>query len=82
MKTRAEFAWTTLDKDTGERWDHFKTVRCDDGVTVGEHVQRINDTGGREFRIIHGDVDLWSCNPNNPLTIFSGYALSYRQPTT
>lgn len=35
----ARFAWTTTDRETGDRYHRFKTIRRSDGVVIGEHIE-------------------------------------------
>jgi hypothetical protein len=55
--THVECVWTTRNPETGRTVGHYKTLRNDDGVCVGEHIEE-NCDYGRILRRISGNPDM------------------------
>lgn len=62
------FAWETLDRETGNRVERWKTVRRSDGVVIGEHLEEVSGYGvcirtlwGKcdTDRTRRGDLQMW-----------------------
>jgi len=57
--THTECVWTTVDRKTGRRVQHFKTLRNSDGVCIGEHTEEFHWAGyGRTLQWVSGTPDM------------------------